>query len=189
MDDIWYVGFMSKYRKVTYHSYAKEEVDGKNVQQITSRYEIKFIAVTYTLDNLKTFKQKIKSNLTPDLLNSKYREQNKTNPMFGHCVVVTQALYYLFDTDKLIPYRAEDSKGEIHWWIQDGKKIIDIVKSQYTLQGLTPPYDNKKPLTNFSQKKNCNQAPCYWIGGWQGRMRKGTLKLLERVIDCKVKTY
>ena len=185
---------MPKYRKVIYHNYKKEQVNGKNVQQPIPVYEIKFLPVAYTPNNLKTFSSKLKNSLTPDLLpNKHFKEQNKTNPMFGHCVHVAQALYYLFDTDKLVPYKGRgndfNEKGEWHWWLQDGKKIIDITKTQYTSQGLAPPYENGKPFKKFNHRDNCKQAPCFWEGYWQGRMKKSTLTLIERIIDCRSIQY
>ena len=34
--------------------------------------------------------EQVKSNLTPDLLKPAYRDQNKTNPMYGHCYIATE---------------------------------------------------------------------------------------------------
>jgi hypothetical protein len=37
----------------------------------------------------------IKQSLTPDLLKKPYREENSTNPMFGHCYVASEALFHI----------------------------------------------------------------------------------------------
>lgn len=181
--------FMPKSRKVIYHNYKKIKVDGKNIQHPIPKYQLTFTPVAYTPDNLKAFTKKIKQNLTIDLLPHSFKKQAETIKLFGHCVHTAQTLYYLFDTNKLIPYKGLGNDGEWHWWIQDGKKIIDITKSQYTSQGLTPPYENGEPFKKYNHFLNCKQAPCFWVGYWQGRMKVSTITLLERVIDCKRKDY
>ena len=39
--------------------------------------------------------------------------------LWNHCYHSTQALYYLMDTDKLVPMKG---KRETHWWLQDDDK-------------------------------------------------------------------
>jgi hypothetical protein len=73
--------------------------------------------------------------LTPDLLTKKYREENVRNPMFGHCYHSTQALFYLMDTDKLIPMSGIDYRNDTHWWLQDGETIYDVTADQYYSMG------------------------------------------------------
>ena len=184
---------MPKSRKVIYHNYEKRKEGAKNIQHPIPKYQVTFTPVRYTPDNLKAFTKKIKQNLTIDLLPHQYRKQAETNKMFGYCVVVVQTLYYLFETDKLSVYKGRSKdftkSGDWHYWLQDKKKIIDLTKSQYTSQGLKPPYDNPKQLKQMTRPINCKQAPLYWDTGWQGRMRVSTISLLERVVDCKRKDY
>ena len=49
--------------------------------------------------------EKIKSNLTSDLLKKEYREINKKNPFFGHCYVATETLFH-FLIQKIHFYKA-----------------------------------------------------------------------------------
>lgn len=63
--------------------------------------------------------KKIQSVLTPNDLKPKYRTINKTNPMYGHCYVATEALYHLIKNYKeycdFKPYRGKDDNGINHW--------------------------------------------------------------------------
>ena len=86
----------------------------------------------------------IKRQLTPDLLTPKYRGENLSNPTYGHCYHSTQALYYLMDTDKLIPMSGKDYRDEYHWWLQDGERVYDLTADQYYTVGKLPPYQNGK---------------------------------------------
>lgn len=81
---------------------------------------------------------KIQKVLTPDLLKKEYLARNKSNPLFGHCYVATEALYHLLkEFDKFKPCRAEK-----HWWLQDSQgNILDPTAEQYTRVGLKPPYE------------------------------------------------
>ena len=92
----------------------------------------------------------IKSYLVPNLLKSEYREQNKSNPMYGHCYVATEALYHLLGEYRLNetfkPFQAKDENNISHWWLQnDVNEIIDITSDQYTSVGRLPPYINGRP--------------------------------------------
>lgn len=104
----------------------------------------------------------IKSCLTPELLEPKYREENETNPMFGHCYVATEALYHMLKSAKLIgsykPCQAEDERGISHWWLQnEEEKKLDITSAQYTSKGKTPPY-SKGQLRSFMTPKASKRA-------------------------------
>ena len=87
--------------------------------------------------------EKIQSSLSQDLLKKEYREKNKTNPMFGHCYVATEALYHLMDSNEVKPCCARDDNGVVHWWLQYKKsgKIIDVTSGQYYSLGKKPPYE------------------------------------------------
>lgn len=86
----------------------------------------------------------VQAQLTQDLLKSEYHEENDNNPMFGHCYVASEALYYLLsDKDRYCPARGRDPDGIVHWWLEDVAydKIIDATSDQYYSKGKTPPYD------------------------------------------------
>jgi len=115
----------------------------------------------------------IRKNLTPDLLTPKYREENVTNPMFGHCYHSSQALFYLMNTDLLVPMCGKDYRNDYHWWLQDGEKIYDVTAEQYYSVGKLPPYHNGKPTK--------------WYG-WKQRPHQRSLDLIVRVLgENKVK--
>ena len=96
----------------------------------------------------------IQRHLTPDLLNSAYREHNKTNRMFGHSYVATETLYHLLkqdyvigsnfpikQTDKFHPYHAQDENGISHWWLQDELgNMLDVTIDQFLSEDRQPPY-------------------------------------------------
>lgn len=94
----------------------------------------------------------VRESLTPDLLEPQYREANESNPMYGHCYVATEAIYYLLARFGFRGYRkmrAKDSLGIIHWWLE--KHItrrqflrIDITADQYERVGMYPPYVHGK---------------------------------------------
>lgn len=99
-------------------------------------------------EKMKDLGQKYKSFTYKKLIPSK-----SYNPMYGYCYPSTQALYYLFDTDKLVPMKGTDYRKEIHWWLQDDKKIIDITAEQYYNVGQVPPYDNGKKGEWYAWRK------------------------------------
>jgi len=108
---------------------------------------------------MKKLEEAIVASLTPDLLKPLYREQNKTNPMFGHCYVASEAFYHLInEKDIFHPFHGKDESGIVHWWILDGheKKFIDLTADQYYSVGLVPPYKNGRRgsfLTNDPSKR------------------------------------
>ena len=101
--------------------------------------------------------EQVKSNLTPDLLKPAYRDQNKTNPMYGHCYIATECMYHLMAPTDYFPHWGKDEDGITHWWLEDSSgKIIDATKEQYTLVNKTPPYDKGRRswfLTNKPSKR------------------------------------
>ncbi len=109
----------------------------------------------------------LRRNLTPDLLSKKYRQENITNPTYGHCYHSTQALFYLMDTDQLIPMCGKDYRDDYHWWLQNGERIYDVTAEQYYSVGKLPPYHNGKPTK--------------WYG-WGGRPHQRSLDLMIRVL-------
>ena len=86
--------------------------------------KLSFEPYKYSENNLCLVMGLIRKNLTPDLLTPRYRKDNETNPTYGHCYHSTQALFYLMDTDKLIPMSAKDYRGEKHWWLQIGRAHV-----------------------------------------------------------------
>ncbi len=113
----------------------------------------------------------IQKNLTPDLLKGRkklmYPDDVKTVKYYGHCYHASQALYYIMDTDKLIPMSGEDYRGEKHWWLQHGDNIYDCTAEQYLDKGKLPPY-------NLGKKSK-------WYG-WKQRPQQISLDLMVRVL-------
>ena len=109
----------------------------------------------------------IKHQLTPDLLTPKYREENQKNFTYGHCYHSTQALFYLMNTDKLVPMSGKDYRDEYHWWLQDGERVYDVTGDQYYSVGKLPPYHNGKKSK--------------WYG-WGQRPHQRSLDLIVRVL-------
>ena len=129
----------------------------------------------YSYDEIDVVIQKIQDNLSPDLLKSRkklmYPSDLLTNKFYGHCYHSTQALYYLIDTDRLVPMSGEDYRGEKHWWLQDGDKIYDATVNQYLDKKQNPPY-------NEGRKSK-------WYG-WKQRPHQITLELMKRVLTNRL---
>jgi hypothetical protein len=133
--------------------------------------QLTFEPYRYSEANMSLVMGLIRKNLTPDLLTPKYREENKTNPMFGHCYHSTQTLFYLMDTDALVPMCGTDYRNDKHWWLQNGDKIYDLTAEQYYTVGKLPPYHNGKPSK--------------WYG-WKQRPHQRSLDLIVRVLGERV---
>ena len=127
----------------------------------------------YSMTEIESVMESIASNLTPELVTKKYRKENETNPMFGHCYHSSQALFYLIDTDVLEQRTAIDYHDCSHWWLVDTTtdKVYDITADQYYCVGETPPYvaGKKKP----------------WYG-WKQRPHQRTLDLMVLVLGDRL---
>ena len=151
-------------KTVERHRYNKE---GQIFQTRTLTFE------PYPMTEIESVIGLISSNLTPELVTKKYREENASNPMFGHCYHSSQALYYLMDTDVLEQRTAIDYHDCSHWWLVDktSDKIYDITADQYYHVGQIPPYvDGKK-------------KPWY---GWKERPHQRSLNLMVRVLGDRL---
>lgn len=144
------------------HKYQKTD----NGWEIFKTWVLEYETYEYTVENVDMLSEKIRENLTSDLLSGKYKEDNVTNPLFGHCYHATQALYYLLDCDVLVPMSGKDELGNIHWWLQDGEAIIDVTGKQYDKIDCDPPYKVGKPSK--------------WYG-WKQRPHKRSMTLIKRV--------
>ena len=117
----------------------------------------------------------IQKNITPDLLKGRkklmYPDDVKTVKYYGHCYHASQALYYLIETDKLVPMSGEDYRGEKHWWLQCGDNIYDCTAEQYYTIGKLPPYHNGKKTA--------------WYG-WKQRPQQISLELMKRVLGDRL---
>lgn len=136
--------------------------------EIFETRSLRFHPFYYTQEITEGLMKVIQNQLSPDLLTKKYREENVTNPMYGHCYHSTQALFYLMDTDKLVPMSGTDYRNDTHWWLQDGETIYDVTADQYYSVGQVPPYSTGK------------KTPWY---GWKQRPHQRSLKLIMRVLD------
>lgn len=153
-------------REVVRHSYK----DG----EIFETRSLRFHPFSYEPSVICVVSEIIAEKLTPDLLTKKYREENATNPMYGHCYHSTQALFYLMGTDKLVPMSGIDYRNDTHWWLQDGETIHDVTADQYYSVGQVPPYATGKKTA--------------WYG-WKQRPHQRSLKLIMRVLDSMSISY
>ena len=130
-----------------------------------------FDAYEYTEKNMCLVMGLVRKNLSPDLLGGRkklmYPDDVKINPCYGHCYHSSQALFYIMNTDQLVPMSAEDYRGEKHWWLQNGERIYDVTAEQYYSVGKLPPHENGK------------KTPWY---GWKNRPQQISLDLTVRVL-------
>ena len=126
----------------------------------------------YPMTEIDSVIGSIVSNLTPEMVTKKYREENAINPMFGHCYHSSQALFYLMDTNVLEQRTAIDYHDCSHWWLVDKttEKIYDITADQYYSVDQLPPYPGKK-------------KPWY---GWKQRPHQRTLDLMVLVLGDRL---
>lgn len=146
----------------------RHRYDGNKITQTR-----RLIYEPFEFEDINLVMSYIASKLTPDLVTKKYREENASNPMFGHCYHSSQALYYLIDTDVLQPMSAIDYHDCSHWWLEDTScnKIYDITSNQYYYVGQIPPYEAGK------KKK--------WYG-WKQRPHQRSLNLMIRVLGDRL---
>ena len=153
------------------HRYHKSK---KNTIIETRR--LTFKPYEYTEKNMCLVVGLVRRNLTPDLLSRKklmYPDDVKFNKYYGHCYHAIQALYYLMNTDQLVPMSAKDYREEKHWWLQNGEKIHDVTAEQYYCVGKLPPYESGK------------KTPWY---GWKQRPQQISLDLMVRVLGERLLT-
>lgn len=99
--------------------------------------------------------QKIKDNLTDDLLKKKYIHPSNT-PLTGHCYVATECFYYLYGKDhgwKPVCKRLSDT--ETHWWLEkDGEReIIDITAQQFPTDDFNYRGGHKQFFVHYPSKR------------------------------------
>ena len=152
-------------KEVVRHSYK----DGG----ISETRTLRFIPFYYSEEGAESMMKIIRTQLTPNLLTKKYRKENETNPMYGHCYHSTQALFYLLDPHNLIPMSGIDYRGDTHWWLYDDRGVIyDTTADQYYSVGQVPPHDIGKKTA--------------WYG-WKQRPHQRSLDLIMRVLDsCNI---
>ena len=140
--------------------------------EISETRSLRFLPFFYTHKITESIMNVIRIQLSPDLLTKKYREENVTNPMYGHCYHSTQALFYLLDTDRLVPMSGIDYRNDTHWWLQDGETIYDVTADQYYSVGQVPPYSTGKKTA--------------WYG-WKQRPHQRSLNLMMKVLyECNI---
>ena len=148
-----------------------------NSNTIFETRRLTFEPYEYTEKNMSLVMGLISQNLTPDLLKGRkklmYPDDVKFNRMYGHCYHASQALYYLMNTDQLVPMSAEDYREEKHWWLQNGTKIYDITEGQYHSVNKFPPHENGKKSK--------------WYG-WKQRPQQISLDLMIRVLGERLIT-
>jgi len=130
----------------------------------------------YSFDQIESVIKKIQENLSGDLLKGKrlkYADDVKLYQYYGHCYHSSQALFFMMDTDKLIPMSAVDWRGEKHWWLQCEDKIYDVTEDQYYSRSKTPPHTSGKKSV--------------WYG-WKQRPQQITLDLMVRVLGDRLES-
>ena len=148
----------------------RHRYDGDEIFETRS---LRFVPFYYSEEGAESMMKIIRTQLTPDLLTKKYRKENETNPMYGHCYHSTQALFYLLDPHDLIPMSGIDYRGDTHWWLYDDRGVIyDTTADQYYSVGQVPPHVVGKKTS--------------WYG-WKQRPHQRTLTLMMRVLDsCNI---
>ena len=86
--------------------------------------------------DLVNLSQAIVENLSPDLLSPTFARSAmaKTNPLFGHCYIASEALYHMAGGKKsgLRPCRLKMPDNQWHWWLVDSdQRIIDLTAGQF----------------------------------------------------------
>ena len=144
-------------------------------KEIFQTRRLTFEAYEYTEKNMCLVIGLVRRNLTPDLLKGRKKLMNpndvQTNKYYGHCYHSSQALFYLMNTDQLVPMSAEDYRGEKHWWLQSGEKVYDVTAEQYYTIGKLPPYHSGKKSK--------------WYG-WKSRPQQISLDLMVRVLGDRL---
>ena len=149
----------------------RNKYDGKKVFETrTLTFE------PYPYDEIDDVIVKIQENLSGDLLKGKrlkYATDVQKYKYYGHCYHSSQALFFLMDTDKLVPFSAVDFRDEKHWWLQDGNTIYDATEDQYYLRSKVPPHSKGKKSV--------------WYG-WKQRPQQITLELMKRILGERLKS-
>tara|TARA_B100001113_G_C20880563_1_gene522453 strand:- start:186 stop:680 length:495 start_codon:yes stop_codon:yes gene_type:complete len=128
----------------------------------------------YPYDEIESVIKKIQNNLSKDLLKGKrlkYATDVQKYKYYGHCYHSSQALFFMMDTDKLVPMSAVDWRDEKHWWLQDGNNIYDATEEQYYIRAKVPPHSKGK-------KSN-------WYG-WKQRPQVITFELMKKVLTDRL---
>ena len=146
-------------------------------KDICQTRRLTFKPYEYTENNMCLVMGLIRQNLTLDLLKGRkklmYPNDVQTNNCYGHCYHSSQALYYLMNTDALVPMSGEDYRGEKHWWLQNEEKIYDVTAEQYYTVGKLPPYHSGKKSR--------------WYG-WKQRPQQISLDLMVRILGERLVT-
>ena len=131
--------------------------------------------IDYNTATIDDFIHRLKPHLTSHIRSDDFirdwgSHKRLSHTMCGACVPATQAIFYAFDTNVLVPHRALDNDGMMHWWCKDKitGDVIDATASQYTDDRVIPPYKD-------GSKSN-------WYG-WKGNAQIRSLRLLNRVMS------
>ena len=130
----------------------------------------------YSYDEIEDVIEKIQENLSGDLLKGKrlkYATDVQKYKYYGHCYHSSQALFFLIDTDKLVPMSAIDWRDEKHWWLQDDTKIYDVTEEQYYCRSKVPPHSSGKKSARY---------------GWKQRPQQISLDLMKRVLGDRLES-
>lgn len=119
---------------------------------------------TIVLSQYETLRR-LQLALTPDMLKPEWRKHAEgKHQTYGHCYIVSEALYYLFAKSrgyKPQVVRVDTPEGSTtHWFLKNASgEIIDGTKAQFTSRGISVPYEKAKGsgfLTNTPSAR-CQQ--------------------------------
>ena len=113
-----------------------------------------------TVDHLLTTIPKL---LTPKFLSRDWKKRPRRHRLSGMCVVASQAVYYLLDTDRLVVKSAIDPFGDNHFWLEDEGSIIDPTADQYS---------------GFDYSRGKKQ---HWYG-YKGRIQVRSMLLMQKIL-------
>ena len=135
-------------------------------REIFETRRLVFQLYEYTEKNMCLVMGLIEKNLTSDLLKGRKKlmyPNDAVNRWYGHCYHASQALFYIMDTNELVPMSGEDYR-EKHWWLQHGEKILTAQRSN-TCVDKVPPHE---------------QGKSKWYG-WKQRPQQISLELMKSI--------
>lgn len=102
--------------------------------------------------------------LSPDLLKKQWRTKAiGKHPTYGHCYVVTEAIYHLYGKSRGFKpkvVRVPEADNTTHWWLENAKgERIDGTKEQFESVGITIPYEQGRGSSFLTNKPSyrCNK--------------------------------
>lgn len=122
---------------------------------------------------IETMINKIRKNLSDDLLKPKYRIRQRLAPSAGHCYVSTEALYHMLTEGQQKKYRPHYLRvGDVTHWYLMTKKIRGVTNI------LDPTYDQFTFIPDYEDGTRA--------GFLTKKPSKRTLVLLKRIKNGRI---